>query len=545
MTEIKARFTLEDNYSSQIKAAINITDKFRESMLNTSNTLKDKFILEVKTSNDSMDKFQDFTLKAGSSLKDSFLPQVKDATEKIDILSNSILNTLTLLDRLQNKKIQVSIVESITKSETGESAKQTKSNSEKGNEIQLMSMGMVNDKVGTMTVTTPTKEEITGVAEGFKTLVDAATAIKDFKGLFKKDSNNKFENELNNSVHTNKGRGNKTKNQKGNKTRATMNSDKSIGSAIKKYNNAKNGVVTETGEARNKVSKLVSNGDNSKDAVKSADGFKNALTSAKNFGRKFETALQGIGPSLSNVSKKISSFAKSISGTFNIVSGTIKVWVAMIGNVLKLKLGQTIKSAVAGIMKTMKTFFSFLGKNPIILIIAAIIALVALLYEAWKNDWGGIREKTQAVIDFIKPKIESIKDTFTTVQKKVEDFVDGIKKFWQDLMEFFKHPIEGTVNLVKNMSNGTPAPSAKVGAYALGTSYSQGGLTWVGENGPELIDLSAGSKVYNNRESKNMIGNGINVAKLADQIVVREDADIDKIVSKLVSKLTQIQPNMA
>lgn len=40
--------------------------------------------------------------------------------------------------------------------------------------------------------------------------------------------------------------------------------------------------------------------------------------------------------------------------------------------------------------------------------------------------------------------------------------------------------------------------------YAGGTRYAQGGLTMVGENGPELVSLPTGSKVYNNSETTSM-----------------------------------------
>lgn len=44
---------------------------------------------------------------------------------------------------------------------------------------------------------------------------------------------------------------------------------------------------------------------------------------------------------------------------------------------------------------------------PILLTVGAVIAIVALLRNAWENNWGGIQEKTQAVIDFIRPLIEN------------------------------------------------------------------------------------------------------------------------------------------
>lgn len=43
-----------------------------------------------------------------------------------------------------------------------------------------------------------------------------------------------------------------------------------------------------------------------------------------------------------------------------------------------------------------------------------------------------------------------------------------------------------------------------IAGNALGTNYWRGGLTWVGEQGPELIELPRGSKVHTNQESERM-----------------------------------------
>ena len=44
------------------------------------------------------------------------------------------------------------------------------------------------------------------------------------------------------------------------------------------------------------------------------------------------------------------------------------------------------------------------------------------------------------------------------------------------------------------------------GWNAGGTENWRGGLTWVGETGPELVALPQGSSVYSNQESQNMTG---------------------------------------
>lgn len=78
---------------------------------------------------------------------------------------------------------------------------------------------------------------------------------------------------------------------------------------------------------------------------------------------------------------------------------------------------------------------------------------------------------------------------------------------------------------------------------ALGTSYYSGGLTWVGEHGPELMDLPTGSKIYSNSTSKNMSArNGVIIT--GNTFNVREEADIEKIAAQLVEKLEETIFNM-
>ena len=88
-----------------------------------------------------------------------------------------------------------------------------------------------------------------------------------------------------------------------------------------------------------------------------------------------------------------------------------------------------------------------------------------------------------------------------------------------------------------------------------GTNYWQGGIVQIHERGGEIVDLPRGSRVYPHDKSvqkayadgkKSSTGNGIviNIPKLAEQIIVREDADIDSIADKLSKKLVDTARNM-
>lgn len=260
--------------------------------------------------------------------------------------------------------------------------------------------------------------------------------------------------------------------------------------------------------------------------------FKLMKVGASGFGKSFK----GISPLIKGVGKDIVGFGGKIGSAFSTVVNTTRIYVGMIGKILSGNLvkavktgatlagnafksmgkvflsgGKSILSAVkmlaTGIVAVLRPVFAFLMANPVVLVITLIIGAVVLLYEAWKHNWGGIQEKTMSVVAKIKEKISSISQVFGEVKAKVSGFVDEIKGYWDSLVSFFQHPIQGTVNIIKNFIGGDPTTgNTSVGGNALGTSYWKGGLTWVGEKGPELLDLPAGSNITSNLNSMNKLG---------------------------------------
>jgi hypothetical protein len=55
------------------------------------------------------------------------------------------------------------------------------------------------------------------------------------------------------------------------------------------------------------------------------------------------------------------------------------------------------------------------------------------------------------------------------------------------------------------------ANTIKVPGFASGTSFAPGGLSLVGENGPELVNMPRGSKVFNNGDTRDLLGSRIQV----------------------------------
>jgi hypothetical protein len=76
-----------------------------------------------------------------------------------------------------------------------------------------------------------------------------------------------------------------------------------------------------------------------------------------------------------------------------------------------------------------------------------------------------------------------------------------------------------------------PSPDA-TGGLASGTDYWRGGPTWVGENGPEILNLPRGSQVISNDR---IGGNSISIN--IENMSVRNDSDIDSIARALAQHI--------
>lgn len=160
--------------------------------------------------------------------------------------------------------------------------------------------------------------------------------------------------------------------------------------------------------------------------------------------------------------------------------------------------------------------------NPIGIVILAIGALGLAIYEGIKH-WQDIRDWIMKVWDIIdnNPILKFISFALNPLGTAIMECVThwneitgAIKGAW-DWLTSWVDKWNGTKLDDKNVtinktvnSKGDTSDGDNAGKNALGTSFWKGGLTWVGEKGPELIDLQKGAKVYDNRTSMNMV-NGI------------------------------------
>lgn len=209
----------------------------------------------------------------------------------------------------------------------------------------------------------------------------------------------------------------------------------------------------------------------------------------------------------------------------------------------------SVCSAAGGVLNAV------LLANPIGLVVAGVGAAVAAFVVAYnKVEW--FRKGVQATWSVIKLFFSTLVLGAKLVWEKIEPFV----KFGQTIMSWVT-PIGlvirslqalfsllgksgGVFDKVKSWAGKTQvevdaklkAP-AKVPKHALGTMSAPGGLSLVGENGPELVNLPQGSRVYNNSETKNMMSKDIVINLNIGGNVVGNDDFIAQISNVLGRQL--------
>lgn len=151
-------------------------------------------------------------------------------------------------------------------------------------------------------------------------------------------------------------------------------------------------------------------------------------------------------------------------------------------------------------------------------------------------------------------------------EKAWNGIVQAVGSIFGTLESLVKTPLNAVINLVNKAIGAinkisVDLPSAVGGGHigfniptiptlAKGTDYWQGGIVQISEKGGEIVDLPTGSRVYPHDESVRIARQdgrknySIAIAKLADSIVVREEADIDKIAEVIVKKIEQANDNM-
>lgn len=232
----------------------------------------------------------------------------------------------------------------------------------------------------------------------------------------------------------------------------------------------------------------------------------------------FEAVLEVFQP----VFDLITWFLDDVNNKSGVASGLMSILGTVITTAFEM-MGPVIE-AVAPIIQSI---LSFIAEHS-----QSINNIISALGVIWSAVWSLIGPILQTAWAIISPILGLIVDLIGKAAGKLVSFSNK----WSELKEkLSKNPIVGTVKTI----------FTKVGDFIGGVfnpkKNNAFGLNYVPYN-DYVTRLHEGEMVLTKQEankyrSKN--GANMNIGKLADTIVIREDADIDKITSKLVQKLNE------
>ncbi|WP_074081469.1 phage tail tape measure protein, partial [Clostridioides difficile] len=277
----------------------------------------------------------------------------------------------------------------------------------------------------------------------------------------------------------------------------------------------------QVGDTVNKVSQPM-------DSVKkSTDGIKLSFQSLTQALAPVKAWFQGFMPFLSQIGQQLlPSIGIAIAG---VVGGIILAFTWVLNTLT------AIITTVSGIINGIMSFISGIINVIMGLITGNADQTMDGLKQIFDSGVGVIKSIWNGLVDLVSGVLEPVIDLADSFFK---DKVKGVKEAWNKLKDFFKHPIKGTIEIFKK------GPSLQIGkgADAAGKSPRKAfGINRVPRN-DYLIRAHEGEKLLTKQEANQYKRNSSNgslfLDKLADTIIVREEADIDKIVRKINKKIS-------
>jgi phage-related protein len=167
----------------------------------------------------------------------------------------------------------------------------------------------------------------------------------------------------------------------------------------------------------------------------------------------------------------------------------------------------------------------------------------------FNGAWDMVRSAFSAVGSFFGGVWDTIVNTFTKIGTSIGDAIGGgVKGVVNSILGFAEEKINGfidAINVAVDVINKIPGVSIgklgrlNVGRLASGTPNFLGGLTMVGERGPEIAALPQGTRVMSATETRNAMGNrGGNSSIVIEKMEVKNGVDANELLRSLSWRLS-------
>lgn len=268
-----------------------------------------------------------------------------------------------------------------------------------------------------------------------------------------------------------------------------------------------------------------------------------------------QQVLEALSPVIQMIGKVVQMVAPVIGSLVRAAGNIIMAILPAVGAVFQ-NVANVISSMISVIMSVLQGLYNFLSP-----IFGAIQSILGVLADVFGTVFGTIADVVSKAVGVISSVISSVMDVIQGFVDKIGSALSAVGDFiskganavggalgfayGKDRVPYDKYPAilhQGEKVLTRNQADqyDRVMSSRGVQSRAMGTGRVARDNT--------LINAHQGEKLLTKQEadqqsSKGGLGN-ITIAKLADEIIVREDADIDKIVDKLVKRLEKVATNV-
>lgn len=233
--------------------------------------------------------------------------------------------------------------------------------------------------------------------------------------------------------------------------------------------------------------------------------------------------------------KEIGAGAKEL---WSVAAPYVKKIGKVVGTVFKMEIGVAIGAAIWYLSSMLTSATNVI--DGMLTVFNGLIKFVTGVFTGdWRKAWEGIKDIFGGAF---KALISLAKMPMNGVIGIINGAIAGINKLGITVPDWV--PVIGGKDFHINIP--------VIPQLAKGTMNWKGGPVQVHERGGEIIDLPRGTRVYPHDKSVQMAykagssnrGWSFNLEKLAEQIVIREEGDIGKIMNQLADMLEKVSTNI-
>ena len=227
---------------------------------------------------------------------------------------------------------------------------------------------------------------------------------------------------------------------------------------------------------------------------------------------KWENIKTNTSETLGNLKENISSSWENVKGKTN------ETW-------------ESLKSSTASTWSSVKDRIEENG--------GGIRGVITTYTEGYKSVWSTALSTMDSVTGGkLSAMAEKVNSAFLRVRDAIQNGINRIREWNNQRVENKEATFTNRIkNITENIVSAVTAPFKK---NFSGTSFFQGGLTMVGELGPELVQLPSGSKIYNDYETNQILGQntkgqgqGEGLTLNIDKFINNSDKDIEQLAYEL------------